>query len=217
MLRARARRGPLAGAAFGSALAAQGGRVGREMMATWEMIGRTGLTHTGPDYGITSVRVGNREVAVSEVATHVTPFGTLLHFRKDIDGPAEGAAGGAAVRPFRHAAAQHGRTLLPTTTSTSPTGTTPATCRWTAGRFGFDEYVEHLIASSRRSGRARTSSPCASPACRRWPPRGHGAGRQSRPAAQHDPDGRARRYAVNPTKVNELATEQADRVVREAT
>ena len=32
-----------------------------------------------------------------------------------------------------------------TTTSTSPTGTTCATCRSPAGRFGLDEYTEHLI------------------------------------------------------------------------
>ena len=31
--------------------------------------------------------VGDREVAVTEEAAHVTPFGTLLRFRKDIDGP----------------------------------------------------------------------------------------------------------------------------------
>ena len=32
-----------------------------------------------------------------------------------------------------------------TTTSTSPTGTTCATCRSSAGRFGLDEYTQHLI------------------------------------------------------------------------
>ena len=36
------------------------------------------------------------------------------------------------------------------------------------GRFGFDEYVEHLITFLEAWGRARMSSPCASPACRRW-------------------------------------------------
>ena len=29
--------------------------------------------------------VGNREVEVREEAAHVTPFGTLLHFKKDVD------------------------------------------------------------------------------------------------------------------------------------
>ena len=37
------------------------------------------------------------------------------------------------------------RTLLATTTSTSPTGTTCATSRSRAGRFGLDEYTDHLI------------------------------------------------------------------------
>ena len=39
-----------------------------------------------------------------------------------------------------------------------------------AGRFGFDDYIEHLISSSRRSARARTWWRSASPAWRRWSP-----------------------------------------------
>ncbi len=53
--------------------------------AAYEMITRAGLTHTRPPYGIDSVMVGNREVAVTEEAFDVTPFATLLHFKKDID------------------------------------------------------------------------------------------------------------------------------------
>src|SRR5690349_19064366 len=57
----------------------------RNLGAVYEVMSRAGLTHSRPAYGIDSVRVGDREVAVSEEAAHVTPFGTLLHFRKDID------------------------------------------------------------------------------------------------------------------------------------
>jgi len=53
--------------------------------AAYEMIARAGLTHTRPPYGIDSVMVGNQEVAVTEEAALVTPFGTLLHFKKNID------------------------------------------------------------------------------------------------------------------------------------
>jgi len=53
--------------------------------AACEMITRAGLSHTRPPYGIDSVMVGNREVAVTEEAFDVTPFATLLHFKKDID------------------------------------------------------------------------------------------------------------------------------------
>jgi poly(3-hydroxybutyrate) depolymerase len=136
----------LAGAAFGSALQAQGGRVGREMLATWEMIGRTGFTHTRPDYGITRVRVGNRDVAVTEVATHVTPFGTLLNFRKDTEVTQPKVL---LVAPL----SGHFATLLRNTAKTLlqdhdvfiTDWHSARDVPWTAGRFGFDEYVEHLI------------------------------------------------------------------------
>ncbi len=49
------------------------------------MISRAKLTHARPAFGIGSVTVGNREVAVVEQPAMQTPFGTLLHFRKDID------------------------------------------------------------------------------------------------------------------------------------
>ena len=55
------------------------------LTAAYELIARAGLTHVRPPYGIASVTVGNREVAVTEEAADVTPFGTLLHFKKDID------------------------------------------------------------------------------------------------------------------------------------
>ncbi len=55
------------------------------LTAAYELIARAGLTHVRPPYGIDSVMVGNREVAVTEEAADVTPFGTLLHFKKDVD------------------------------------------------------------------------------------------------------------------------------------
>jgi len=68
----------MAMAAYGPMLSASGGRLGRETLATWELVSRMGFTHTRPAYGIDSVVVGNREVAVTEVPVHSTAFGTLL-------------------------------------------------------------------------------------------------------------------------------------------
>lgn len=55
------------------------------LAAGFEMISRARLTHTRPSFNIPSVMVGNREVAVVEQIAMQTPFGTLLHFKKDIE------------------------------------------------------------------------------------------------------------------------------------
>src|SRR6201989_2602273 len=60
------------------------GPVIKNLTAAYELIARAGLTHVRPPYGIDTVQVGNEEVAVTEEAAHVTPFGTLLRFRKDV-------------------------------------------------------------------------------------------------------------------------------------
>ncbi|MEZ2292619.1 polyhydroxyalkanoate depolymerase [Variovorax sp. RCC_210] len=59
----------------------------RRMAAQFEVFSRMRLTHTRPPYGIDSVQVAGAEgteVAVHEETALVSPFGTLLHFRKDI-------------------------------------------------------------------------------------------------------------------------------------
>src|SRR5262245_46356449 len=56
----------------------------RHLSAAYELIARAGLTHTRPSFNVETVRVGNREVAVTEEPARATPFGTLLHFKKDI-------------------------------------------------------------------------------------------------------------------------------------
>jgi polyhydroxyalkanoate depolymerase len=55
----------------------------RKLAASSEIVRRAGLTHKRPPFGFDSVMVGNQEVAVTEEATYSTPFGTLLHFKKD--------------------------------------------------------------------------------------------------------------------------------------
>src|SRR6201993_316546 len=57
----------------------------RNLTAAYELIARAGLTHERPAFSIDRVMVGNREAAVREEPALTTPFGTLLHFRKDVD------------------------------------------------------------------------------------------------------------------------------------
>jgi len=61
--------------------------VARNLGAAYELVSRAGLTHKRPPFGIESVTIGERAVAVHEEATQTTPFATLLHFKKDIETP----------------------------------------------------------------------------------------------------------------------------------
>jgi polyhydroxyalkanoate depolymerase len=57
----------------------------RPVEAALEMLSRYRLTHESPGFGIDRVRVGNRDVPVTEEVALDLPFGTLLHFAKDVD------------------------------------------------------------------------------------------------------------------------------------
>jgi polyhydroxyalkanoate depolymerase len=118
----------------------------RNLTAAYELIARMGLTHTRPPFGIRSVTVGNREVEVHEEAAHVTPFGTLLHFKKDV---AVAQPRVLLVAPL----SGHFATLLRATVRTMLPDHDVFITDWhnardvplIAGRFGVDEYVDHLI------------------------------------------------------------------------
>src|SRR5580658_10126885 len=135
----------------GFAMAASGWRpvdstVLRNLTAAYELISRARLTHTRPPFGITSVMVGNREVEVREEAAAKTPFGTLLHFKKDI----------AATQPRVLLVAPlsgHFATLLRATVRTMLPDHDVFITDWhnardiplICGQFGVDVYVDHLI------------------------------------------------------------------------
>jgi len=132
-------------AAAGAPLFA-GSPVIRNLTAAYELIARAGLTHTRPAFGIGSAMVGNREVEVREQIAHATPFGTLLHFKKDI----------AAAQPRVLMVAPlsgHFATLLRATVQTMLPEHDVYITDWhnardvplAAGRFGCDEYIDHLI------------------------------------------------------------------------
>jgi poly(3-hydroxybutyrate) depolymerase len=114
--------------------------------AAYELISRAGFTHTRPAFGIDAVEVGGETVAVREEATLVTPFGTLLHFKKATD----------AVHPRVLIVAPmsgHFATLLRGTVRTMLPENDVYVTDWhnardvplADGAFGIDDYVEHII------------------------------------------------------------------------
>jgi poly(3-hydroxybutyrate) depolymerase len=118
----------------------------RNWRAACELLARARLTHERPAFGFKTVRVGNREVLVREEAVLATPFGTLLRFAKDMD----------AVQPRVLLVAPlsgHFATLLRATVETLLPEHDVHITDWhnardvdpRHGRFGFDEYVEHLM------------------------------------------------------------------------
>src|ERR1700737_3454249 len=118
----------------------------RNLSAAYELIARAGLTHERPAFGINEVKGGNREVKGREQRAPATPFGTLLHFTKDIDADQPRVL---LVAPL----SGHFSTLLRNTVSTMLPEHDVYITDWhnvrdialTHGRFGVDEYVEHLI------------------------------------------------------------------------
>jgi len=120
--------------------------IGRNIMAACEVIARAKLTHHRPPFGIDAVMVGNREVAVREEPAHVTPFGTLLHFKKDIDMAQPRVL---LVAPL----SGHFATLLRATVNTMLADHDVYITDWhnardvalSEGGFGFDDFIQHLI------------------------------------------------------------------------
>jgi poly(3-hydroxybutyrate) depolymerase len=116
------------------------------LAAAYELIARAGLSHRRPPFDIGTVMVGNREAAVREENARVTPFATLLHFRKDVDV--------AQPRVLLLAPLSgHFATLLRATVHTMLADHDVFITDWhnardvarSQGRFGFDAYIEHVI------------------------------------------------------------------------
>jgi poly(3-hydroxybutyrate) depolymerase len=118
----------------------------RKLAAALELMSRAGLTHTRPPFDIDRTTVGNREVPVIEEAALTTPFGTLLHFRKDIDTAQPRVL---VVAPM----SGHFATLLRGTVTTLLPEHDVFVTDWhnardvdsRDGAFGFDDYVAHII------------------------------------------------------------------------
>ena len=118
----------------------------RYAAAACELFAKTRLTHERPSYGIKTIAVGDREVAVREEPVLKTPFGTLLRFRKNVERFEPRVL---LVAPL----SGHFATLLRGTVRTLLADHDVFITDWHNGRdvgvehgaFGFDEYVEHVI------------------------------------------------------------------------
>jgi poly(3-hydroxybutyrate) depolymerase len=198
---ARAAQTALGGPFFGAL-----GQV-RRIAAGYELLARAGLSHARPSFGIDRVRVAGREVAVTEQAVQRTPFGTLLHFRKDVDVAQPRVL---VVAPL----SGHFATLLRETVRTLLADHDVYITDWhnardvpsDAGRFGFDEYIEHLIRFIEKIGPGShvlaVCQPCVQTlaAAAVMAEDGNPAQPRSITLMAGPIDAR-----VNPTKVNELA------------
>lgn len=182
----------------------------RRMSAAFEVFSRMRLTHLRPSYGIPHVLVDGAEVPVVEEAAMVAPFGTLLHFRKP---------GLAAQPPVLLAAplSGHFATLLRETVRTLLRDHDVYVTDWhnardvplAQGRFGLDEYTLQLMEFLRQVGPGvhlvAVCQPCVA------------ALAATALMAEDDDPATPRSLTlmagpvdcrVNPTKVNDLATER---------
>ena len=188
----------------------------RNLTAVYELVARAGLTHDRPPYRIDSTQVGNREVAVTEEAADVTPFGTLLHFKKDIDTAQPRVL---LVAPL----SGHFATLLRSTVRTHAARARRlhhrlAQCarrrrRPRPLRLRFLHRAPDPVPGEDRARRPRGGGLSA---LRRGAGRGRGDGAERQPgaAAQHDADGRTDRYPGQSDQGQRPRQLEADRVVR---
>src|SRR6202171_1329664 len=118
----------------------------RKLAAACEICVLATLTHERPPFRISTVTVGERQVEAREEEAFGTPFGTLLHFRKEMPDPGPRVL---IVAPM----SGHFATLLRDTARTMVAAHDVYITDWhnarnvplIAGRFGLDEYTEHVI------------------------------------------------------------------------
>ena len=118
----------------------------RAVAALCQLIARAGLSHRRPAFGIDTVNIRDRLVAVRETAVHQTPFCTLLHLEKDL---VMAQPRVLLVAPM----SGHFATLLRGTAQTLLVDHDVYLTDWhnardvglRHGRFDFDDFVEHVI------------------------------------------------------------------------
>ena len=119
----------------------------RRMFALMDVFQGVRLTHKRPAYGVNEVRSGNALVAVREEVMLDLPFGNLLHFAKDDVETEQPRV--LLVAPM----SGHFSTLLRSTVRTLLRDHDVYITDWknardvplSAGRFGFDDYVDYVI------------------------------------------------------------------------
>ncbi len=118
----------------------------RRLGAALELMSRSSLTFKRPAYGIRPILVGNRELEVTEEVVYATPFGSLLRFKTEV---ADGRPKLLLAAPM----SGHFATLLRGTVQTLLADHDVYITDWhnardiplNEGRFGLDDFTEHLI------------------------------------------------------------------------
>lgn len=121
----------------------------RSLSAAGDVFSRMRLTHVRPEFSITQVVIQGQCVPVKEEVTLSTPFGTLLHFHKDFPNGKEQQPVVLLVAPL----SGHFATLLRETARTLLQDHDVYITDWhnardiplAHGRFGLDEYIEHMM------------------------------------------------------------------------
>ena len=176
--------------------------------SAWELVARTGLRHHRSPFGIDSVTIGSRDVAVREEITDRTPFATLLRFRKD-DAPRQPKVLLVAPMSGHFATLLRGtvRTMLPEHDVYVTDWHNARDVALVHGSFGFDEFIDHIIRFLEVMGPGShvvaVCQPCVAvlAAIALMAQGRHPAQPRSMTLIAGPIDAR-----VNPTRVNELAT-----------
>jgi len=125
----------------------------RGFAAACEMFAEGRLRHDRPEFGIDTLSIGNRAVPVREERVWVRPFGTLLHFAKETPTPQPKVL---LVAPM----SGHFATLLRHTVRTMLTEHDVYVTDWhnardvplAAGEFDFDDFIDYVVAFLERMG-----------------------------------------------------------------
>lgn len=128
----------------------------RHIRALNVIVSRARPTFVRPSYGITAVPVGDLPVAVVEQVRYRRPFVSLLHFAKELPDGVPPQPRVLVVGPM----SGHFTTLIAPTIRTMLQDHDVSVLDWhnardvplSEGPFGFDDYVEHVVAALRHLG-----------------------------------------------------------------
>jgi poly(3-hydroxybutyrate) depolymerase len=125
----------------------------RHVRAACEIVAKARPTHDRPAFGIASVTVGDREADVFERTEMSTPFGTLLHFHKpSVTGQPQVLVVGPMSGHFTTLIRPAIRTLLSDHDVFVIDWHNARDVPVEHGRFGLDEYIEHVMEALRHLG-----------------------------------------------------------------
>ena len=118
----------------------------RQFRAACDILSTGGLTHRRPPFGIDTVAVGNATLGIVEEEVDSTPFGSLLHFRKE-NSPCQPPVLLVAPMSGHFATLLRGtvKVLLPDNDVFITDWHNARDVALHEGPFGMDEFIEHIM------------------------------------------------------------------------